>query len=421
MSIFKKRAKRMLSVILVFLMTITTFTSLAVVNAPTAEAKVVTDYTDDFGYYLIDNNTVEIISYEGNNSDVVIPSSIDGKTVVSIGEHAFYSKTIKSIVIPDTVTTICDSAFLRCYNLTDIVFSNNLKSIGKNAFSDCEDLNTLKFPESIEEIGDYAFSGCYSISEIDFPDKGVKIGYDALTNCNWIQNHPDGLIYLGKNLLYAKSYCSRFENGITIKPDTETIAGGALQSVTDESYDGIEINIPESVYYIGPGAFKYSYITEITIPKSVTVIEESTFDSCYSLKTINLHHNITKIGDYAFDLINTRKIVLPKNLIELGEGAFKEAGLVELVINNKLKVIPEEAFAFNFIKDINIPEGVEYIQEGAFAWGDWESAHTTINISDTVIGIGGWAFMETGAVSVKLGKNLQYIGDSGFNFNNCVA
>ena len=135
------------------------------------------------------------------------------------------------------------------------------------------------------------------------------------------------------------------------------------------------------------------------------------------IKEVKFNDNLRKIGDYAFDLINTRKIVLPKNLIELGEGAFKEAGLVELVINNKLKVIPEEAFSFNLIKDINIPEGVEYIQEGAFAWGDWESAHTTINISDTVIGIGGWAFMETGAVSVKLGKNLQYIGDSGFNFN----
>ena len=187
-------------------------------------------------------------------------------------------------------------------------------------------------------------------------------------------------------------------------------------------YPGTYIPKEEDGYCYGSSFgnnFKFDKLDMSDAGYLIEVDDEAFYGT--GITEVKFNDNLRKIGDYAFASSNTKKIVLPKNLIELREGAFKSSGLVELVINNKLKVIPQEAFSCNLIKDINIPEGVEYIEESAFAWGDWESAHTTINISDTVIGIGVCAFMETGAVSVKLGKNLQYIGESGFNFNNLTS
>ena len=187
-------------------------------------------------------------------------------------------------------------------------------------------------------------------------------------------------------------------------------------------YPGTYIPKEEDGYCYGSSYgnnFKFDKLDMSDAGYLIEVDDEAFYGT--GITEVKFNDNLRKIGDYAFSSSNTKKIVLPKNLIELREGAFKSSGLVELVINNKLKVIPQEAFSCNLIKDINIPEGVEYIEESAFAWGDWESAHTTINISDTVIGIGRLAFMETGAVSVKLGKNLQYIGESGFNFNNLTS
>ena len=136
------------------------------------------------------------------------------------------------------------------------------------------------------------------------------------------------------------------------------------------------------------------------------------------LTSVNFNDNLKKIDEYAFQSNDIKKIVLPKNLVELGEGAFYGCHIEDLTINNKLKVLGEYSFAWSLLKEINIPEGVEYVGEGAFACGDYESAHTIVNISDTVIGIGDYAFMEIGATKVNLGKNVKYIGEESFSINN---
>ena len=148
-------------------------------------------------------------------------------------------------------------------------------------------------------------------------------------------------------------------------------------------------------------------------------LEEIGDDAFYDtgLTEIKFNDNLKKIGIYSFGGLNTKKIVLPKNLEDLGDLAFEYSNIEELVINENLKVIGEYAFEGHNLKEINIPEGVEYIEEGAFAYTDDESNEVVVNLPNSLIGIGGWAFEVSNVKKIKFGNKINYIGDYAFAGN----
>lgn len=80
----------------------------------------------DFEYEVLDDGTVSLTKYTGQDEIPVIPSEIDGKDVTKIGDRAFYKcGTITYIVIPESVT-----------------------SIGRSAFSGCKLLNSIEIPDT---------------------------------------------------------------------------------------------------------------------------------------------------------------------------------------------------------------------------------------------------------------------------------
>ena len=77
---------------------------------------------------------------------------------------SFRNQNIKSYVIPSSVTSIGDRAFLGCGSLSEIVIPSSVTSIGKGAFSCCDSLSEIVIPFSVTSIGDSAFYDC------KFPD-----------------------------------------------------------------------------------------------------------------------------------------------------------------------------------------------------------------------------------------------------------
>ena len=73
---------------------------------------------------------------------------------------SFRNQNIKSYVIPNSVTSIGDSAFWGCRSLSDIVIPSSVTSIGDCAFWDCSSLSDIIIPSSVTSIGDSAFEGC---------------------------------------------------------------------------------------------------------------------------------------------------------------------------------------------------------------------------------------------------------------------
>ena len=155
-----------------------------------AEYDIWEDVDEDGLHYQINvtQGYAECYGY-GVSGNIVIPSSIFYKTrnkyypVTQIGR--FQGDSITSITIPESVTTICSSAFWGCSGLTSIEIPNSVTTIGSNAFYGCSGLTSIKIPNGVASIGDYAFYGCSGLTSIEIPNSVTSIADGtALMGCS---------------------------------------------------------------------------------------------------------------------------------------------------------------------------------------------------------------------------------------------
>ena len=166
--------------------------------------------------------------------------------------HLIY-ENIHTIIIEDGVTTIGIGAFAvgaSCVNSVTIPSSVTL--IGEGAFADFMCLSSIEIPEGVTTIGAYAFSGA-NLQNVTLPDSVIYIGEGAFSDTPWYraicQNHPDGMIYLGK-VAYRYKGAMEEHAHVVLNEDCKAIAQYAF------SVDGMEsITIPAGVKYIGQDAF----------------------------------------------------------------------------------------------------------------------------------------------------------------------
>lgn len=144
------------------------------INVP-ALANTNSDYT-----YTVRNGEATISRYSGTQKDVVIPSELDGYPVVGIGASAFYSKSITSVVIPDTVREIGKAAFQFCDDMESVTFGNSVETIGEYAFYECIKIKSLILPDSLTTIGDYALVCSSSLKYLFVPESVTSIGDEGI-------------------------------------------------------------------------------------------------------------------------------------------------------------------------------------------------------------------------------------------------
>jgi hypothetical protein len=110
---------------------------------PVTESIIVYAQWTEFTY-TTSNDEVTIIGYTGAATDIIIPSTIEGKPVTSIGNLAFENRiSLTSVIIPAGVTSIGDHAFDGCSSLTSVTIPDSVTSIGDSAFSGCMYLTSI--------------------------------------------------------------------------------------------------------------------------------------------------------------------------------------------------------------------------------------------------------------------------------------
>ena len=134
--------------------------------------------------YSSDGTGITIDKYTGTDKDVVIPDTIAGLPVKTIGGASFYESDITSVVMPDSVTAIELAAFRGCRNLESVRFSANLRSIGDTAFSGCTSMTGLDLPGSLTSIGLGSFDGCTGLTgTIVLPASLESVDHLAFSGC----------------------------------------------------------------------------------------------------------------------------------------------------------------------------------------------------------------------------------------------
>ena len=301
-----------------------------------------------YTYRFLTENTIAITDYNGYDTEVTIPSKIDGYTVTGVEDMD--TSNIKKIVMPDTVTYIGKCAFGDYDDsvpLEEIVLSKNLKTIGSSAFRNCYDLKSIDIPTSVTEIEDRAFLGCYSLKNLSV-SQNTNFGDSAFGDGLWSSIPALSDDY--NEWLYDDNASDFF------------VWNGCLFAYRGSSKTPV---IPSGVCGIGNRVFKNSDITSVTIPEGVRYINYGAFQECTSLKSVKFPNSLQKIGGEAFgdctslssvtfgsglksveyngfaNCESLKKVVLPEGLEKL-EGAFYECyNLENITFPNSLSEIDD--------------------------------------------------------------------------------
>ena len=114
----------------------------------------------EYVYHTIDDGSIVVDSYTGAAMpELILPDSIDGKTVSGIGKAAFSMREdIVSVMIPKSVKVLDTQAFYRCRTLENIIFQSDTISIGAECFAETEKLASIQFKGRVLYIGKNAFT-----------------------------------------------------------------------------------------------------------------------------------------------------------------------------------------------------------------------------------------------------------------------
>lgn len=136
--------------------------------------------------------------------DVTLPETMTTLTCAFSG-----CSSLKSVVIPKTITSISDAAFRNCNGLEYVSLPNTITCIGEEAFAYCESLKEIILPDSVSSIGYGAFT-MTGVTEIIIPDGITAIADHLFADCRELSalTIPDSVVYVGDRSFFG---CEKLE------------------------------------------------------------------------------------------------------------------------------------------------------------------------------------------------------------------
>lgn len=275
-----------------------------------------------FAFTTQSNGSLSLSRYYGSESNVSVPSRVDGRSVTEIGREAFsYRTALQTVTLPTSITTIGQSAFYYCSSLQSIRVPYGVTTIGPSAFYNCSALTKVDLPGSIRSIGSMAFHNCTSLSGVyTFIDASVN--GSAFSNCTNVEAWCYDVVSADEVKL---SYCISNDSTLTIPSYVDDYA---VVSMTAQAFYGCRnvtrVNLPSTFTQIPAEAFyKCTTLQQISIPASVTAIGDSAFYGCTALKSMTIPAGVQSVGNQAFyNCTAMTSLVLADDATEIRSYAF---------------------------------------------------------------------------------------------------
>lgn len=378
--------------------------------------------------YLDDNGGIRITAFHDPTGAVaaVIPSTISGLPVTSLGDYAFrfYSQLVSvtipngvtnigsfcfqgcsltNFAVPDTVATIGDFAFGLCGGLTSVTIPNSVTSLGSYVFEMCSNLTNITFGNGIGSIPEGTFNSCRALTNVNIPTSVTNIGPGAFQGCTSLQTLtlPSRVTSIGGD---AFAQC--------ISLSSINIPGG-VTSIDVRAFSQcaslLNIIIPVGVTNIAEGAFGYCGLTNVSLPDTLISIDDGAFADCTRLTSIMVPKSVTSIDPTAFGgcLNLTNLLVDPLNPLY----SARDGGLFDKSGQTLIACPPAKAGSYN------IPFGVTDIGPDAFYNC---SSLGTVLLPDTITNIGVDAFQYfVGLTNIAIPDSVVTIGSNAFQF--CIS
>lgn len=399
-------------------------------------------YCKNYQYYLTDNG-INIKQYTGAETDVKVPSIINGIKVENILGNAFMeNNSIKSVTLEEGIKGIEQHAFYNCKNLSDVKIPKTMQKIDDYAFGGCDNLKSVELPTSTKGISSSAFknsaiasivSGNYTyVMKFDGSDKfqGIEIvehnknqdssvkltgelngfniigiGVNAFANDDTLEEVTlmGHIQYVGNK---AFANCSKLK----------TFNNEANATIAEDAFEGTSI----TTYYDNGIEYKIINNSEIAITKyngdletlvipsqykgiPVTSISDNAFNGCSKLASVTIPEGVKSIGANTFTgCTNLAQVIIPYTVEKIGANAFSGCTSLQTInLQNKITTIAEGTFkGCSSLKTIVIPTSVTTIGENAF--NGCTLIDNTIDIPSSVKVIGAGAFGGTAITVVNL-------------------
>lgn len=334
----------------------------------------------------------------------------------------------------------------------DLVIGKEVTLIGTNAFKDVGAKTpvksvTFEAESGLKEIGDYAFSAANLSGEVILPQSVEILGEGAFrgTACTKFTFEAGSKMTAMGDSVFANcgklTEVENFPSGITKIPDSSFMSDKVLAKVTyaapekmtgigASAFSGCEVLVSDALYSpitenmvtIGASAFtgcKGEQFTTVTIPASVTKLEQNTFANCLSLATVTFTNteSVTEIAAMCFANDGAlTKCELPAKLEVLGDSAFGATGLTGVRIPVTLREAKQPFFKCQQIGQIEWEEGLTKVIDNLFQ--NMESG-LKVDFQDQITEIGNHAFDSSSITGITGTNNLVKIGE--YAFNSCMG
>lgn len=350
------------------------------VKAVDATETTITSENDtvEWSYEIVDGVITELKAINTDKSSIkgvlTVPSKIDGYTVTTIGNSAFWGyNSLTKIVLPETITQIDMMAFYECTGLITVELPESLETIGQMAFYGCTALKEITIPAKVSNLESATFYLCTNLEKLTVLSSDLTSNSQPFLNCNnlTIYAYPaSGIIsFVGtttdNDIKFAPIYKVDKTELINILAKDEIIddASGTMVDYEVTLEADLGYKLPENIsVYIGGQETTYFMYDKMTgklriswgyIDGDIKIVAEAK-------EEYNINFDISSAN---ISLISVNDTIIGQDTIQVEPGtemnfvitAFDE-NILESITYNGEEVLPEknmQSYSFSRISNSN--------------------------------------------------------------------